>query len=151
MDVKEWFRQMPQIEARIRARNSQIRKYRDMATRATSSTEAARVSGSSSRSRVEEAVVRICDLEMDAKEDMEQLRKYRRDVMAVIGRIQDARYRDVLEMHYVTGWSLQRIADEMHYQVRWVQILHGQALNEARAVLRAMPETVRFYSLEIPD
>ena len=46
---------------------------------------------------------------------------------------------------------LQRIADEMHYQVRWVQILHGQALNEARAALRDMPETVRFYSLEIGD
>jgi hypothetical protein len=37
----------------------------------------------------------------------------------------------------------------MHYQVRWVQILHGEALNDARAVLRGMPETVRVYSLDI--
>lgn len=149
MDVKDWFRQMPQIEARIRSKDAQVRKYRDLATRATSSMEATRVSGTGNRSRVEDAVVRICDLQVDATEELEQLRRYRRDVMAVIRRIQDVRHRDILEMHYVTGWSLQRIADEMHYQVRWVQILHGQAMNEARKVLRGMPETIRFYSLEI--
>ena len=151
VDVKEWFRQMPKIEARIRSREAQIRKYRDMATRATSSTEATRVFGSSNRSRVEDAVVRICDLEQDAREDLNELKRYRRDVMAVIRRIRDVKRRDILEMHYVTGWSLERIADEMHYHVRWVQILHGQALTDARDVLRTMPETVRFYSLEIGD
>ena len=149
MDVKSWMQQLPMIEVRIRAREAQIQKYRDMATRATSSMEATHVSGTGSR--VETAVVRICDLEQDVKSDLEELRRYRRDVMAVIQRVSDVRHRDILEMHYITGWSLQRIADEMHYQVRWVQILHGQALNEARAVLRAMPETVRFYSLEIGD
>lgn len=151
MDVKSWMRQLPMIEARIRAREAQIQKYRDMATRATSSMEATRVSGTGSRSRVESAVVRICDLERDVMGDMDELRRYRRDVMAVIQRVPDVRHRDILEMHYITGWSLQRIADEMHYQVRWVQILHGQALNEAMAALRDMPETVRFYSLEIGD
>lgn len=151
MDVKDWFRQMPQIEARIRSKDAQVRKYRDLATRATSSMEATRVSGTGNRSRVEDAVVRICDLQVDATEELEQLRRLRRDVMAVIRRIQDVRHRDILEMHYVTGWSLERIAEEMHYHVRWVQILHGQALTDARNVLRTMPETVRFYSLEIGD
>ena len=151
MDVKDWFRQMPQIEARIRSKDAQVRKYRDLATRATSSMEATRVSGTGNRSRVEDAVVRICDLQVDATEELEQLRRLRRDVMAVIRRIRDVKRRDILEMHYVTGWSLERIADEMHYHVRWVQILHGQALTDARDVLRTMPETVRFYSLEIGD
>ena len=69
MDVKEWFRQLPQIEARIRAKRAQVRKYRELAARATSSTEATRISGSSNRSRVEDAVVNICDLEAAALEE----------------------------------------------------------------------------------
>lgn len=151
MDVKEWLRQLPQIELRIRSKEAQVRKYRVMATRATSSVEATRVSGSSNRSRVEDAVVRICDLDADVQKELEELRVYRRDAMAVIMQIPDVRQRAVLEMHYVTGWSLRRIADEMHYQERWVQVLHGLALNAAREVLRGMPETVRIYSLEIGD
>ena len=151
MDVKDWLRQLPQIEARIRSKEAQIRKYREMATRATSSMEATRVSGSSNRSRVEDAVVGICDLEESAKEDLRELAMYRRDAMEVIRRVPDVRHRDILEMHYVTGWSLRRIAEEMHYQERWVQILHGLALNEARRVLRGLPETIRIYSLEIVD
>lgn len=151
MDVKGWLRQLPQIETRIRAKGAQIQKYREMATRATSSTEAVRVSGTSGRSRVEDAVVRICDLEKSARDELRELSRYRRDVMDVIQLVQDVRQRDVLEMHYVSGWSLRRIAEEMHYQERWVQILHGQGLNAVRAILRGFPETVRIYSLEIGD
>lgn len=151
MDVKEWFRQLPQIESRIRAKRAQVRKYRELAARATSSTEATRVSGSSNRSRVEDAVVNICDLEAAALVELEELSLYRRDAIAVIRRVPDVRQRDILEMHYVTGWSLRRIADEMHYQERWVQILHGQALNAARQILRTMPETIRIYSLDVGD
>ena len=151
MDVKEWLRQLPQIEARIRSKETQVRKYHDMATRATGTVEATRVSGASNRSRVEDAVVRICDLELDSRAELAELAMYRRAAMAVIRKVLDVRQRDVLEMHYVTGWSLRRIAEEMHYQERWVQIIHGQALNAARVVLRSMPETVRIYSLEIGD
>lgn len=151
MDVKEWLRQLPQIEARIRSKETQVRKYHELATRATSSMEATRVSGSSNRSRVEDAVVRICDLEMCAREELDELAMYRRDAMAVIRKVPDVRQRDVLEMHYVSGWSLRRIAEEMHYQERWVQILHGQALNAARQILRTMPETIRIYSLDVGD
>ena len=149
MDVKEWLRQLPQIEARVRAKEAQIRKYRDMATRATSTMEAVRVSGSSNRSRVEDAVVSVCDLETDVREELRELRRYRRDAMAVIRAVADVRYRDILEMHYINGWSLRRIGEEMHYQERWVQILHGLALNDARAALKSFPETIRIYSLEI--
>lgn len=151
MDVKEWLRQLPQIEARVRAKEAQIRKYRDMATRATSTMEAVRVSGSSNRSRVEDAVVSVCDLETDVREELRELRRFRRDAMAVIRAVADVRYRDILEMHYINGWSLRRIGEEMHYQERWVQILHGLALNDARAALKSFPETIRIYSLEIGD
>lgn len=149
MTVKEWLRMLPGMEARIRSKEAQIRKYRELATRATSTVEATRVSGCGNRSRVEDAVVRICDLEDAVLVELADLTQYRRHVMAAIRQVQDVRHRDILEMHYVTGWSLRSIAETMHYQERWVQIMHGQALNDVRDILRGMPETVRIYSLEI--
>jgi len=149
LNVKDWLYRLIGIELRIKSKEAQVNKYRELATRATSSFEAARISGSSNRSRVEDCVVSICGVEDDARRELDELRRYRRDAMNVIRAVPDQRHRDILEMRYVTGWPLSRIAEEMHYQVRWVQILHGQALNDARAVLRGMPETVRVYSLDI--
>lgn len=149
VNVKDWLHGLIGIELRIKSKREQVRKYRDLATRATSSFEATRISGTSNRSRVEDCVVSLCGVEDDAREELEKLRAFRADAMAVIRAVPDQRHRDILEMRYVTGWPLSRIAEEMHYQVRWVQILHGEALNDARAVLRGMPETVRVYSLDI--
>lgn len=151
MNVRDWLYQLIGIELRIKAKQEQIRKYRELATRSTGTFEATRVSGTSNRSRVEDAVVNICSAEEDVREELAKLQAFRLEAMSVIGAVQDQRYRDILEMRYVTGWSCRRIADEMHYDRRWVEILHGRALNAARAVLRGMPETVRNNSLDIGD
>ena len=151
INVRDWFYQLIGIELRIKSKKEQIRKYRELATRSTGSFEATRISGTSNRSRVEEAVVSICSAEEAVREELDKLYAFRSDAMAVINAVQDQKYRDILEMRYVTGWSCRRIAEEMHYERRWVEILHGRALNAARAVLRGMPETVRNNSLDIGD
>lgn len=132
--VKDWLRGLIDIELRVKSKNEQIRKYRAMAIRSTSG--------------IENSVVSLCDAEAAARKELAKLYAYREDVMTVIRAVPDQRRRDILEMRYVTGWPLSRIAQEMHYHIRWVQILHGKALNDARAVLRGMPETVRVYSLD---
>lgn len=151
VNVRDWLHQLIGIELRIKAKQEQIRKYRDLATRSTGSFEATRISGTSNRSRVEDAVVNICSAEEAVQEELDKLYTFRSEAMAVIGAVQDQRYRDILEMRYVTGWSCRRIADEMHYDRRWVEILHGRALNAVRAVLRGMPQTVHNNSLDIGD
>ena len=148
VDVKDWLYGLIGIELRIKSKRAQIAKYREMATRATSTTEAVRVSGTPGRSRVEDAVVALCDVEAEALAELAALQKFRQDAMTVIHAVRDPRRRDILEMRYVTGWKLSKIADEMHYQVRWVQVLHGEALEDARAALRQMPEIVRVYALD---
>lgn len=146
MTVKEWFRSVRGIEPRIRSKEEQIRRYRDMAERATGSMTALRVSGGESRSKVESGVVGYIMAETAIGDELWKLVQLRRDVMAVISAMPDQRYRDVMEWHYLTGWTWERIAAEMQREVQWVYVLHGYALNSAREILKSSM-LVHVYSL----
>lgn len=49
-------------------------------------------------------------------------------VIDVIGRIDDARYRNLLELRYLRGYTWEAVAKELNYEERWVYELHGRAL-----------------------
>ena len=141
VNVKDWLHELIDIELRIKSKNEQVVKYRALAINSSLATQ--------SSNGIENCVVSLCDAEADALKELAKLCAFRKVAITVIRAVPDQRRRDILEMRYVTGWPLSRIAQEMHYHIRWVQILHGKALNDVRAVLRGMPETVRIYSLDI--
>ena len=148
MDVKDWLRGVRGIEERIMRKKELMRRYDELATMATAPIDGDRVASSGVQSRIENNVVAKIMLEVDALDELSALYQLRHDVALVIGRVTDQRYRDVLEMRYINAMGMQQIADAMHYEKRWIEILHGRALNAVRAVLRDLPEIVRFYSLE---
>lgn len=149
MTVKDWLRSLVGIESRIWSKLEQIKKYRDLGTAITSATNSARVSGGKGGSRVELGAVGAADAGLAADDELIQLYRLRRDIMSVINAIADQRQRDVLEMHYVTGWTFQAIADAKGYDVRWAHVLHGMALASTRKILHEekFSQLVHFYSL----
>ena len=61
-----------------------------------------------------------------------EIRQYKlvvADAEALIYRL-DMRYSDILYRRYLCDMPWQLIADDMHYDLRWVFKLHGQALQE---------------------
>lgn len=60
-----------------------------------------------------------------------QLKQYQRETIeienAILG-MADPRYRLLLRYRYMDGLKWETIADLMHYEVRWLYVLHGQAL-----------------------
>lgn len=147
MEVKEWLQGLYRVEKRINAKLDQIEKYRRMAMRITSSTDGEHIAASGNHSRVEDAVISICGIEDDVREEIDELRQYRRDAMAVIRRVSEAKYRDVLEWRCVTGWSFQRIAEEYGHDEHWAKVTYGKALNDAREIAMGIDELVEKYSL----
>jgi len=71
------------------------------------------------------ALIHQIDAETDALYDMKQ------EVNAVIQKIPDIRYRDVLDKRYIAGKTWEQIAVEMNYTYRRVTQLHGEALKAA--------------------
>lgn len=147
--MKDWFRSIRGIEARIRAKESQRDRFRALAMRAgVGSFEATRISGTGNRSRVESGVIDALDVEERIREDICAMLKMREDVAFVIDQMEDTRYRSVMDMYYLSGWMWMHIANEMRYDVKWVQRLHGRALLEARVILNMHPEIVRRNRIE---
>ena len=69
-------------------------------------------------------------VEMDKKlgGEIAELCRVKRLINESIDRVEDMRYRMILEMRYRNYMTWQQIADELYYDVRHVQRLHGEAL-----------------------
>lgn len=128
MTAKEFLRRIRGHEQRIKALMERRQHYYDLAMRGTGCMEAVRVGGTSHRSKVEDAVCRLVDLEGDLDREIDQLVNDVRLAEHLIGQLKDSRHRDVLRYRYLNGWSWGKIEKETQLDLRWVHRLHGQAL-----------------------
>lgn len=124
MTAKEYLKQGHTVARDVRFKRERIARLRDMAEHSTSFHTAGRVSGTPQRSKMENCIVQIDELEREIDAAVGLLGEIR----AAIGRVENPAYRNVLELRYIDGMTWEQIADRMHYSDRWVKVLHGRAL-----------------------
>lgn len=61
---------------------------------------------------------------------IKELEEYQVKMLSVINKYPDSYGRSLLLMRYIECLSWEKIAEEMKYDVRWVQRLHGKILAE---------------------
>lgn len=82
---------------------------------------------------VENAVCNIVDLENEIIAEIDALANIERDIAEAINLfITDDRYKAVLEMRYLNGYSWRVIGSRLYYGEDWVCRLHGMALLEMK-------------------
>ena len=128
MTAKEYLRQLSRKNARINALIERQRRYRELAERRTAVYRDTPGGGRRCSSSVEEYVVKIIDLEREIDRRIDEYVDLTREIETAIDKVGDDRYRDILRYRYINDWSWERIAQEMHYDERWVRRLHGWAL-----------------------
>lgn len=75
---------------------------------------------------------RLIQLEAQINRDVDRLVDIKKQIMAAIDAVADDRYRTLLEMRYRNYWGWNRIAQEMHYDLKWIWKLHGKALQQVQ-------------------
>ena len=130
LKVKEYLR-----EVRTKQRYAQVlceraQRYRDMAMRATGRVSAVRFGGTSRRSKVEDNVLAMMDVEKELRDRMKELLEDTRRVEKMISLMTDERYHAVLQLRYLCGLSWEEVANRLHFTVRWVHKLHGEGLKQ---------------------
>lgn len=128
-NVREILEQARAATRRIQRLTARYDFYREAAEKATSSFEAVRVSGTGNRSRVEESVVKMADIQTDLADELARSR----DVLRLAGAWVNwlyGRYHEVLSARYLERLSWDEIADKLGYDKRWLHRLHGYALLE---------------------
>ena len=87
-------------------------------------------------SRVEAAAIGMVDLECDLRAKIDDFSRLVNEAREFIEKIPQARYRAILSLKYLSGWSWGSISDELHYKDRnSVYRAHGWALKELGRVM----------------
>lgn len=130
---KEYLRQALYLKQDIERKQNQIIELQSMAERTTGSYEALRVSGTTSHSKLEDAVVRLSEIGDELAEMVSQYREKYREISAVIDAVEDPTYRQLLSLRYLSFMTWEQVAVEMGYSyVHVVHRLHPKALNAVK-------------------
>ena len=130
MKAKDYLSQAYKLNHRIDCKLRQTENLRDLATRATASIHAERVSGTKQRSPMENAIVKLIDLEHEINSDIDRLVDMKREIAVVISKLSSPSHKILLELRYLEGKTWDEIAKAMDYDLRWIYRLHGKALKE---------------------
>ena len=140
MKAKDYFRRVLSAENELKLIRAKIRHYQEIGFSITGGIlDSPVVSHSLGSSRVETAALGLYGAE---KALLEQERYYVSLITQaenLVASVAKERYRQILTLRYLAGWSWRSISDELHYEdPKSVFKAHGYALREAQKVLDQM-------------
>lgn len=135
-DVREYLRDIRHKYLYAQVLCERAQRYREMAMRATGRITATRLSGTPRRSALEDNVLSMMDTHRELQQQIQQLMRETRCAEKLIANLKDERFRAVLQLRYLCGMGWEEVADKLHFSVRWVHKLHGQALRRLEKSLQ---------------
>ena len=126
------------INRQIIAKTERIARLRDLSERATSITTAARMGGTPHRSKLEDAVCAIIDLENEIKADIERLIKSQKLVENIIEKVDDPCLKTLLELRFLSFLTWEEVAERMLYS--YVHVVHRLRPKAFRAAEKVVIE-----------
>lgn len=137
MKAKDYFRRVLLAERELKMIRAKIRHYEDIGFSITGgSIDSPVVSHSRGSSRVESAAIGIFDATCALREQEKEYVKTIRQAEGIIGKIQQDKYRQILTLRYLAGWTWKSISDELRYEdPKSVYKAHGWALREAQKII----------------
>lgn len=112
----------------VQEKTERLAALMESATRATSSFEAERISGTGERSRVESLMIRKIDLERQLDGSIDELNAQRYRIQNAIDRVEDPDQRSLLDMRYIDGKRWLFIMDRLHIGETTSRRVHHAAL-----------------------
>ncbi len=135
--AKDYLSQAYRIDLRINSRLEQVLIFRDLATKASAIlSDTPEVKGVRNIHGMEDAVIKMLELESAIGSDMQELIDLKREIETVVSCVESPELRTLLELRYFCYKTWEEIAVELHYDLRHVHRLHGRALNEVEGVRR---------------
>jgi len=135
-DIEEIFRQTAHINMQIEAKKEEILYWRNLATSTQAVLSPVSTGGTrKNKSKVEDCVCRIADIEEALNGDMEKLIGLKTKVMRIIDKIDIPEYKSLLIHRYICDKTWYEVADSMGYSyVHTVNRLHPKALERIREI-----------------
>lgn len=127
-ELKQKLRSAYALQKLLEAEYMQLQNMRDNANKITPTYSLA-PGGVSGGQRIENAVIKIADLENSIREDVEKLVAAIAEVWQLIACIEAPLLRAVMYKRYLCYQKWEQIAADLGYGLRGILKLHGKALN----------------------
>lgn len=135
MNAKEYLSQARYLDCRINSKIQQIAVLEAQVTKVTASLSGMPHNPNGGSSAMEATMVKLLDLRAELDQDMNQLMALKQEIADTVKAVPDVRLQMLLELRYLCFQPWDKIAEEMHCDIRWVYRLHNKAL-EAVGELR---------------
>lgn len=142
MTTAEYLGQAYRLDQRIDAKIAQVSSLNDLATKCTATLSDMPRNPSRSPSKMEDAIVKIIDLEDEINRDIDHLVDLKRELVEVIKAVNNNEYQVLLEKRYLCFHTWEQIAVDMHYTVKWIIKLHKKALDEVTKILESKKSSI---------
>lgn len=127
---KNYLMRAYRVDQRIESKMEQIEKLHDLATKATVTYSDMPRNPNHGKSRLEDAVISIMELESEINRDMLELVGIKREITTCVKAVGDPELQLLLEMRYLNYASWDRIAASMDFSVDNAYKLHKKALDK---------------------
>ena len=129
MKTKEYLSQTWYLDKRIKTKERQLDWLRSHAAYVSPRiSDEPKVSVSGRRSPVEEAVVRITELETEINNSIANLMMLKQEIGKAIKSVNNMECETLLEMRYLSFLSWEQIAAQLNYSQDYIYHLHRKAL-----------------------
>lgn len=133
-DAKSFFSFCKRIDVRIQAKVDEQARYRELATRTTPSMSDMPGSGGD-QNKIEYCITRICELEQEINKEIDLLIECRKVAMIILNKVGDARYKDIIVLRYLSGYTWEMVGYRMNYERTHLWRIHGYALVAAQKAI----------------
>ena len=130
MTAKDYLAQTYRIDQRINSKLEQITSLRELDTKATSTISDMPHNPSKNLHSMESIIIKMVDLGNEINSDIDELVDLKRNIVAIIRRLNNPEYQTLLELRYLCFKSWEQIAVNLGYEIRYLYKLHGRALDE---------------------
>lgn len=129
-EAKQFLRQVRFLDRRIEREEEQLMRLRAKleAGRMSSITGMPRGGAGDWTDTVDHLIV----LEQRLNARVREMCQIKARAIDMIDRVDDGRFRELLDCYYIKGMTWEQVAHEMHLDLRWVYRLHGRALRAVR-------------------
>ena len=133
--AKQYLLEYAKLRKKIIRLEDQINEIEEQALKITSWSDGDRVQSSHNPDKIGQIVAKKLDLESDALDEIDLMLDKMYEVEAVLRKLHNPDYAQLLQYHYIRGMTWDAISDKMHYSKRWIQTLHGRALDEVNKII----------------
>lgn len=136
MNAKEYLSQAFKIDNDINSKLEQVAALRELATKATSTISDMPGSPNRNIHKMEDAIIKLTDLEAELNADINELASLKVDITHVIKKVDSRQERNVLEKRYLCYETWEQISVDMGYSIQHTFRIHDQGLQKVDEILK---------------